>query len=166
MSTTEIRRGMIKDRLEKAHFDSIQGAELAAIFEEEARNKVTKEDLAELTDQLLGRIEAGFKNVGLKFDQMERKIETLSERADHKIEVFSNEINHKMVTLSNETNHKIDAFANESKNEFKMVRIEMGANKSDLQKEISNSRFELLKWAIGALLINAGIILALLKFVN
>lgn len=146
---------MIKDRLEKAHFDSVQAAELAAIFEEEARNKVTKEDLAELTDQLLRRIEAGFKDVGLKFDQMDHKIEMLSERIDHK-----------MVTLSNETHHKIDTFSNESKNEFKMVRIEMGANKSDLQKEISNSRFELLKWAIGAMLINAGIILALLKFVN
>lgn len=49
---------MLKDRLEKAHFDSVQTAELAAIFEEEARNKVTREDLAELTDQLLRRIEA------------------------------------------------------------------------------------------------------------
>ena len=146
---------MIKDRLEKAHFDSVQAAELAAIFEEEAKNKATKEDLAELTDQLLRRIEAGFKDVGLKFDQMDHKIEMLSERIDHK-----------MVTLSNETNHKIDALSSESKTEFKMVRIEMGANKSDLQKEISNSRFELLKWAIGAMLINAGIILALLKFVN
>ena len=143
---------MIKDRLEKAHFDSVQAAELAAIFEEEARNKVTKENLAELTDQLLGRIETGFKDVGLKFDQMDPKIEMLSERIDHK-----------MVTLFDETNHKIDALSSESKTEFKMVRIEMGANKSDLQKEISNSRFELLKWAIAAMLINAGIILALLS---
>jgi hypothetical protein len=101
---------MIKDRLDKAHFDSEQATELAAIFEEEARNKATKEDLAELADQLLRRIEAGFKDVGLKFDQMDRKIETLSERVDHKIGVFSNEINHKMVTLSNETNHKIDTY--------------------------------------------------------
>jgi hypothetical protein len=146
---------MIKDRLEKAHFDSVQAAELAAIFEEEARDKVTTEDLAKLTDKVISRMEAGFKEVELKFDQMDHKIETLSERVDHK-----------MVTLSNETNHKIDTFYNETKNEFKMVRIEMGAIKSDLQKEISNSRFELLKWVIGALLINAGIILALLKFVN
>jgi hypothetical protein len=146
---------MIKDRLEKAHFDSVKAAELAAIFEEEARDKVTTEDLAKLTDKVISRMEAGFKEVELKFDQMDHKIETLSERVDHK-----------MVTLSNETNHKIDTFYNETKNEFKMVRIEMGAIKSDLQKEISNSRFELLKWVIGALLINAGIILALLKFVN
>lgn len=157
---------MIKDRLEKAHFDSVQAAELAAIFEEEARDKVTTEDLAKLTDKVISRMEAGFKEVELKFDQMDHKIETQSERVDHKIEVFINDINHKMVILSNETNHKIDAFSDETKNEFKMVRIEMGAIKSDLQKEITNSRFELLKWVIGALLIHAGIILALLKFVN
>ena len=71
-----------------------------------------------------------------------------------------------MVTLINETNYRIDTFYNESKNGFKMVTVQMGAIKSDLEKEISNSRFELLKWAIGAMLINAGIILALLKFVN
>lgn len=155
MSTIEIRRGMIKNRLEKANFDSVQAAELAAIFEEESRNKVTKEDLAELTDKLISRMEAGFKDVGLQFEKMDHKIDSLSERIDHK-----------MVTLSNETNHKIDALQSKSTNEFKMAKIEMGAIKSDLQKEISNSRFELLKWAIGAMLINAGIILALLKFVG
>ena len=146
---------MIKNRLEKANFDSVQAAELAAIFEEESRNKVTKEDLAELTDKLISRMEAGFKDVGLQFEKMDHKIDSLSERIDHK-----------MVTLSNETNHKIDALQSKSTNEFKMAKIEMGAIKSDLQKEISNSRFELLKWAIGAMLINAGIILALLKFVG
>lgn len=155
MSTIEIRRGMIKNRLEKANFDSVQAAELAAIFEEESRNKVTKEDLAELTDKLINKMEAGFKDVGLQFEKMDHKIDSLSERMDHK-----------MVTLSNETNHKIDALQSKSTNEFKMAKIEMGAIKSDLQKEISNSRFELLKWAIGAMLINAGIILALLKFVD
>lgn len=139
---------MIKNRLEKANFDSVQAAELAAIFEEESRNKVTKEDLAELTDKLISRMEAGF-------GKMDHKIDSLSERMDHK-----------MVTLSNETNHKIDALQSKSTNEFKMAKTEMGAIKSDLQKEISNSRFELLKWAIGAMLINAGIILALLKFVD
>lgn len=146
---------MIKNRLEKANFDSVQAAELAAIFEEESRNKVTKEDLAELTDKLINKMEAGFKDVGLQFEKMDHKIDSLSERMDHK-----------MVTLSNETNHKIDALQSKSTNEFKMAKIEMGAIKSDLQKEISNSRFELLKWAIGAMLINAGIILALLKFVD
>lgn len=146
---------MIKNRLEKANFDSIQAAELAAILEEEAKEKVTKEDLAEVTDKLLGRMETGFKDIGLKFEKMDYKFETQSERSDHKL-----------VTLINETNHRIDTFSNESRNEFKMVKIEMGAIKSDLEKEISNSRFELLKWAIGAMLINAGIIVALLRFFN
>lgn len=162
MRTTEII-----DRLREAQFTDVQAREIAGILERHGEEQISKEYI----ESKFQAVDRKFEGVDLKiekrFDEMDDRFEVIDERLnaiDKQFEVIERNfegVNSKMGQQFKEINHRFEVIDRQ----FESMAHKSQSVRSDLQKEIALSKYDLVKWIVAGVVMN-GVVSALLKYVG
>ncbi len=153
----------IYQRLKAAKVDEKAAEEIAAIFGDVLDTQLaTKKDIAVIQqDILLIR-----KDIANLQSETKKDIEILRNETKNNIEQLRNETKNNIEQLRNETKSDIELLRSETKSNIALVHKDIKELETKLEAKIESSKAEMLKWTIGLIVAQTGIILTFFKLLK
>lgn len=142
----------IYQRLKAAKVDEKAAEEIAAIFGDVLDTQLaTKKDIAVIQQDIL---------------LIRKDIANLQSETKKDIEQLRNETKNNIEQLRNETKSDIELLRSETKSNIALVHKDIKELETKLEAKIESSKAEMLKWTIGLIVAQTGIILTFFKLLK
>ncbi|MCC6275295.1 MAG: DUF1640 domain-containing protein [Leptospiraceae bacterium] len=164
----------IYQRLKAAKVDEKAAEEIAAIFGDVLDTQLaTKKDIAVIQQDIslirkdIANLQSETKkDIELFRNETKSNIEQLRNETKSNIEQLRNETKNNIEQLRNETKSDIELLRNETKSNIALVHKDIKELETKLEAKIESSKAEMLKWTIGLIVAQTGIILTFFKLLK